>query len=288
MRPFDFHPATSVSEAVDLLGRYGEGTQLLAGGTSVMLLGRLGLVDPEHVVGLRDVDELRGIEVTPSGEVRLGALATLREVETSQQVRRQAPALAEAVHTVATIRIRHQATVGGNLAHADPAQDAPPMLMALGATVEAVGGHGRRSFPIEQLFAGFLETTLAPDEVLAAVVVPPQEDAAGYLKFLPRTKDDYATVSVAAALRCADGRCTALRVALGGVGATPLRAPSVEAALTGQRPDAGTVEDAAAQVRADIDPIGDARGSAAYKRDMAVVCVARLLRRLLATNEEPT
>jgi aerobic carbon-monoxide dehydrogenase medium subunit len=287
MSSFTYHPAESVGEAVTLLGRYGEGTQLLAGGTSLMVLNRLNLLAADHVVGLRGIAEMSGITRTPGGDLRLGALTRLRELETSIDVRQATPALAEAVHTVATLRVRNQATIGGNLAHADPAQDPPPMLMALGAYVEAVGGGGQRRIAVDDLFAGYLETTLAPDEVLTAVVVPrlTSRTRAGYLKFLPGTEDDYATVSVAAAAELADGRCTRLRVALGGVAPTSVRARSVEAALTGRSVDPGDIAQAAALVGDDIDPWSDLRGSADYKRTVAATCVRRLLRRVLLAEE---
>lgn len=288
MRPFTYHPAGSVAEAVELLGRYrDDDTQLLAGGTSVMLLGRLGLAAPDHVVGLRGIGELRGITVDAAGWLRVGALTTLREVETAPVVR-GVPGLADAVHQVATVRIRNQATVGGNLAHADPAQDAPPMLIALGAEVEAAGPSGTRRLPVEELYTGYLETSLGPAEVITAVAVPPQPPQArgAYLKFLPRTQDDYATVSVAAVAETADGRVTRLRLALGAAAPTPVRATGVETALGRATLDSGVVEEAAASVRDDIDPTSDARGSAAYKQDMAVVCVRRLLERLLRPEEE--
>lgn len=287
MRPFTYHPTGSVAEAVELLGQYGaEDVQLLAGGTSVMLLGRLGLLAPDHVVGLRGIDELRGIAVE-NGTLRLGALTTLREVESAPEAR-AVPGLTDAVQQVATVRIRNQATVGGNVAHADPAQDVPPMLIALGAEVECTGPTGTRRLPVDELGTGYLETSLAPAEVVTAVLVPPQPPAArgGYLKFLPRTQDDYATVSVAAVTDTTDGRVTRLRVALGAVAPTPVRASSVETALGGRTFDSGDLEEAAALVRGDIDPISDARGSAAYKQDMAVVCVRRLLQRLLRAEEE--
>lgn len=282
-----YHPATSVAEVVALLAAYGDDAQLLAGGTSVMLVQRLGMLAAEHVVGLRGVEELRGSAVTGAGELRLGALSSLRSIETDDQVARVAPALAEAVGTVATVRVRNQATIGGNLAHADPAQDPPPMLMALGARVEAAGAGGTRSIPVEDLARGPFETALAVDEVLTAVVVPPSTPAtrAGYLKFLPGTQDDYATVSVAVAAEVVDGRLQRLRVALGGVGPTPVRARSVESALAGQAVDAAALAEAAQLVRDDIDPRSDRLGSAAYKATVSAVCVRRLLQRVLVGGE---
>src|SRR5260221_12050389 len=187
---------------------------------------------------------------------------------------------------IATVRIRHQATVGGNLAHADPAQDPPPTLIAFGATVTVAGpGGARRDVAVEELFVDHLTTSLLEGEIIVGVRIPPV--AAGtratYLKFLPRSQDDYATVSVAAALRIdGDGRIASPRVALGAGGPTPGRARAVEDAIAGQRPSAGLFANAAALVRDAIAPLDDVRGSAAYKRDMAVVWTRRALEQVAA------
>jgi carbon-monoxide dehydrogenase medium subunit len=275
----DLHPAGSVAEAVELLQLYGEEAQPLAGGTSLMLLSRLGLLGAEHLVDLHGIAELHGIERAESGAVRIGALCTLREIERAAPVRAAVPALAEAVHEVATVRVRNQATIGGNLAHADPAQDPPPMLLALDAQVHATGPDGTRAIAIDELFAGLFETTLRPAEVLTGVEVPalPTDWRAGYLKFLPGSEDDYATVSVAVAARVTDGRCEQLRIGLGGLAGRAVRARSVEAAIAGRPVDAATLAEAAELVRADIDPITDNRGSAQYKARVAVSCVRRQL-----------
>lgn len=282
MRSFTYEPADSIAEAVELLERYGDDAQLLAGGTSLMVLSRLGLLGADRVIGLRGITELRGIAVDETGGVRMGALTTLRDVEAAARVH-DVPGLAEAVRRVATVRIRNQATVGGALAHADPAQDVPPMLVALGAEVEVTGPAGIRRLQVDQLSTGYLETSLAQAEVITAVLVPAQAQGTrgGYLKFLPRTEDDYATISVAAVGTVDGGRVTRLRVALGAAASTPVRALGVEGALTGGTVEFGDIGEAAALVRHDIDPISDARGSASYKRDVAVVCVRRLLQRLL-------
>jgi len=282
---FAYHPAASVAEAVSLLGRYGEDAQMLAGGTSLMLLNRLGFLDVEHVIGLHGIAELHGITREASGTTAIGALTTLREIERAPET---VPALAEAVRQVATVRIRNQATLGGNLAHADPAQDPPPMLMALGATAHVAGPGGERAIPVSELFTGYLETALEPDELLVRVSVPapPPTARAGYLKFLPRTKDDFATVSVAGFADVADGRVTDVRVALGSVASTPVRAVRVEEAVRGAAADTCDIAEAAEAVRTAIAPATDARGSAEYKADMAVVCVRRLLSRLLHGRSE--
>ncbi|HVR88276.1 MAG TPA: FAD binding domain-containing protein, partial [Candidatus Limnocylindria bacterium] len=211
-------------------------------------------------------------------------MSTHREIERSAAVRDYCPALALAFASIATIRIRNQATIGGNLAHADPAQDPPPMLMALGAAIEITGPHGARTSPVGELFVDVLETSLEANEVITGIRLPPLAPgtSATYLKFLPRTEDDYATVSVAARVRLdGAGRYEDVAVCLGAAGPTPIRARRVEAALNGERPTAEGIASAAALVRDEIDPLDDLRGSASYKRDMAVVHVRRALTSLL-------
>lgn len=284
MHAYDYHPATSVAEAIDLLGQYGDDAHLMAGGASLVLLMREGLLQPGHVVGLRGVAELRGIARLPDGGLEIRALTTHREVERSAGVRAYCPALAETFSRVATVRIRNQGTVGGNLAHADPAQDPPPMLMALDAYALISGPAGERVVPLDEFFVDYFETVLAPDEVLSAVRLPPLPvgTRAAYLKFLPRTEDDYATVSVAATLRPGrDGMCEDVRLCLGSAATAPVRARAVEDALRGERLTPALLQEAAALVRDEVDPLDDSRGSAPYKREMARVWTARALMGLL-------
>jgi len=272
---YDLHQPASLDEALALAARLGEDAHFMAGGTALVLLMAQGLVRPAHVISLRRVPELRGIQRDPDGTLRIGAMATHRECERADAVRAHCAALAETFAHVATVRIRNQATVGGNLAHADPAQDPPPMLIALGASAIVVGPGGSREIPLDAFFSDTFTTALAPGEILREVRVPPLPAGARatYVKYLPRTHDDYATVSVAAAAT-RDG----VRVALGGVGPTPVRAREVEDALA----RGSAIDDAAALVDGAIDPIDDARGSAAYKRDMARVWTARALSEVLS------
>ena len=193
------------------------------------------------------------------------------------------PALATTFGHVATVRIRNQGTIGGNVAHADPAQDPPPMLIALDAEAVLTSQSGERVVPLDEFFVDYLTTTLQPAEVLTSIRLPPLPagTCATYEKFLPRTHDDYATVSVAATLRLdADGRCANVRVALGGAAGTPVHARAVEDALRGESPTDQRIADAAALVLDLVDPPDDARGSAAYKRRMARVWTERALRGL--------
>ena len=264
------------------MAELGEDAALLAGGTSLMNLAKLGLAEPEHVIALRDVAELHGLQEDPDQGLRLGAMTTLRDVETSGLVRRLAPGLAEAAHHVATVRIRNQATVGGNLVHADPNQDLPPMLMVHDAVARITGPRGVREVPVSDMFVGFFESVLEPDEILDSVAVPPAAPGlrSGYLKFLPRTQDDYSTIAVAAGIALRHGRVTHARIAVAGGGSTAVRCREAEAALVGNGIDDATLTAAAEIVPGLLDPISDARGSSGYKRDMARICTLRLLQRL--------
>lgn len=241
-----------------------------------------GLVQPEVVVDLRGIHALRGLGRTVDGGLEIGALETHRAVETSPEVRAFCPALAAAFGRIATVRIRNQATLGGNLVHADPAQDPPPVLLALDASVVLVSRDGERSVPLHAFFLDYFETALREGELLRLVRIPalPAGARVAYTKFLPRTEDDYATAAVAV-LIVADGggRCAEVRIGLGALGMTPLRARTVEDALRGQLLSDALIADAAALVRDEVDPLDDVRGSAAYKREMARVWTARTLAR---------
>jgi len=282
---FDYPEPDSIDEATTLLAAHGSDAVVLAGGTAFAILYRGGLIKPGHVVGLRRCADLRGIRADDSG-LWIGALATHREVERSDAVRAHHPAIADAFARIATVRIRHQATIGGNLAHADPAQDPPPILMAFDASVTVAGpGGARRLVPLDELFVDTFTTTLGEGEIITGVRIPPVKvgTRATYQKFLPRSEDDYATVSAAAAVRLdGEGRVESARIALGAVGPTPIRARAVEDAIAGRRPTPGLLADAAALVREAIEPLDDARGSAAYKRDMAVVWTRRALEQVAA------
>lgn len=290
MNTFEYHAATSLAEALDLLTRYGEDAHLIAGGTSMVLMMQQGLLQPGHVIGLRGISTLRGIQTMEDGGLEIRACTTHREIERSPAVQAYCPAVAETFSHIATVRIRNQATLGGNLIHADPAQDPPPMLLALGAHVVVAGSTGERSIPLDELFVDFFETTVREGEILTALRLPPLPagNQATYVKFLPRTHDDYATVAVGAWLhRDADGYCQDVRIGLGALATIPLRARAVEDALRGERLTPQLVREAAALVRDEVDPLDDVRGSAAYKREMARVWTERALLRLLNSPSDP-
>jgi carbon-monoxide dehydrogenase medium subunit len=286
MRLFDFHRPTTVAETLDLRAELGDEAELLAGGTSLINMAKLGLAEPEHVISLGGVPELHGLDGSAAEGLTFGAMATIREVETSPLVAVVAPGLAEAAGHVATVRIRNQATLGGNLVHADPNQDLPPMLMVHEAVARIRGPQGVREVPVTDLFVGFFETVVGEDEILESVHVPPSPDGlrTGYLKFLPRTQDDYPTVSVAAGVTVVDGRFTDARLAIAGGGSTTIRCRAAEAALVGADAGDAALAAAADAVTDALDPVTDGRGSGRYKTEMARVCTRRLLDRLVSED----
>jgi carbon-monoxide dehydrogenase medium subunit len=280
MSAFDYRAPRELDEALAILAERGSDARAIAGGTALVTMMRQRLVRPECLVSLREVQGLDRIEAA-NGAVRLGGLVTHRAAEVSPLIRERLPVLAETFRRVGTIRIRHMATVGGALAHADPNQDPPVTLLALDATVEVRRAGGRRALPLGQLFRDYYETTLEPGELVTAVAVPVPAASSGasFVKFLPRTADDYATVAVAAVVILEpDGeRCREARIALGSVGVTPLRGRAAEALLAGQRHTEGLLKAAGDAARAEVDPLSDHRGSAAYKREMTAVMVERAL-----------
>jgi carbon-monoxide dehydrogenase medium subunit len=285
MIPFEYRTPKNLKEVQATLKEFGPDAKLIAGGTALIIMMKQRLVRPSCLVSLRNLRGLNAIELKDGG-LRIGGLATHREVEDSSLVRRRLPMLAETYHHVATIRVRNMATVGGGLAHADPNQDPPPTLIALGATVKATSPNGSRVIPLDEFFTDYYETTLKPDEVITEVFVPRMAANSGgaYMKFLPRTADDYATVSAAAVLTLDKSKKTIsdVRIALGSVGTTPIRATAAEAVLRGQPVKADGFAEAGEKAKEAVDPISDFRGSAGYKKEMAAVFVRRALEKALA------
>jgi aerobic carbon-monoxide dehydrogenase medium subunit len=285
MIPFEYRTPKNLKEVHASLQEFGPDAKLIAGGTALVIMMRQRLVRPSCVISLRSVRGLNGIELKDGG-VSIGGLATHREVESSSLLRRRLPMLTETYHHVATIRVRNMATVGGGLAHADPNQDPPPALIALGATVKATSATGSRVLPLDGFFTDYYETVLNPNEIITELFIPrlPANSGAAYLKFLPRTADDYATVSAAAVLTLDKTLKTIadVRIALGSVGTTPIRASAAEDILRGQPVKAEAFSEAGEKAKEAVDPISDFRGSAGYKKEMAAVFVRRALEKALA------
>jgi carbon-monoxide dehydrogenase medium subunit len=282
MRDFYFHTPSTLQEALDLLDEHQDDGRPMAGGTALVVLMKQSLLDADHLISLARVPGLSGIRAEADG-LHIGALTHHREVESSPIVKQHAPLLAEVYHHVATIRIRNVATVGGGIAHADPAQDPPPGLIALDARVKLQSKNGERVVPINEFFTDYYETAIEPGELLTEVIVPevPAGARTTYIKFLPRTADDYATVAVAARAQLENGTVRNLRVALGAAAPTPVHATAVEQALEGQAATQDNIRRAAVAVADQVDPRDDFRGSSDDKRDMAVVFTRRALERVL-------
>ncbi|MQF82829.1 xanthine dehydrogenase family protein subunit M [SAR202 cluster bacterium AD-802-E10_MRT_200m] len=282
MRDFIYHSPETLEESLHLLEAYGENARPIAGGTAVVTLMKQNLILADHLVSLDNLSELRAI-TEHNEHVTIGALTTHRQLETNLSVQRNIPLIAEAFNRVATIRIRNIATVGGSLAHADPAQDPPPALIVSDAHVTLTSPTGTRQLPVEKLFLDYYQPNIEPNELLTSLTVPkqPEDTRTVYLKFLPRSQDDYATVSVAALGKMKDGQCQDIKLALGCAGPTPIRASKLENELKGKSISPKLLELAAESVAEEIDPIDDSRGSSLYKRDMAIIFTRRALAKVL-------
>lgn len=280
--PFEYHRAGSVQEAVDLLARFGEGAKLLAGGHSLLPLMKLRLAEPRHLVDIRRIPGLSGVRVE-GGELVVGAATPYQVLERSPLVRERLPILAEAAGQIGDPQVRNLGTLGGSLAHADPAADMPAVMLALGAELVATGPKGTRRLPVDGFFLKLFTTALFPGEVLTEVriPVPPAGSGGAYAKFAhPASR--YAIVGVAAVVTVSGGKISAARVAITGVGSKATRATTTEAALMGKAADAATVSAAAQKAVDGLSVRADPRMDPDYWRSLAVT----FTRRALATAVE--
>jgi aerobic carbon-monoxide dehydrogenase medium subunit len=280
--PVAFRRAESVEEACALLTDRAD-AHLVSGGTALAIMMRQGLLKPDLLVGVARIEQLRQIEVNDS--LRLGGAIPVRVAEHHPAIVERWPVLAETLRQVATPRIRNMATIGGGLAHADPAQDPPVTLIALGAQVLVASARSTRGVMAADFFVDYYETALQPGEMVIGVEVPalPAGTGSVFLKYTPRSVEDYATVSACAVVRLdLDGVCRAARLVLGAVGTTPI-VVEVSEALEGDLITEQRARAAAELARFAVDPLDDVRGSAEYKRDMAVVFGRRAL--LAATRQ---
>jgi carbon-monoxide dehydrogenase medium subunit len=279
---FEYHAPSSIGEATALLARLGDDAKVLSGGQSLIPLMKLRLASPRHLVDINGIPGLAYVREA-DGFLRIGAMTRESELEESEIVRTRYPLLHDTCKVIADPLVRNLATIGGNLAHGDPANDHPATMLALGAEVVATGRAGERRIPIASFFTGPFATALAPDEILVEIRIPAPATRSGgaYLK-LERKVGDFATAAVAAhVVLGAGGTCEQVGIGLTNVGLTPIKAERAEAVLRGKRPDEATIK-AAAQAAADASqPAEDLRGSVEYKRDVVRVLTARALRRAL-------
>jgi carbon-monoxide dehydrogenase medium subunit len=278
---FDYVAPSSMEEVLSLLQQHGEEAKVIGGGQSLIPLMKLRLAAPRVLVDLRRLPGLSFV-VEVGGGLRIGAMTRTAEMERSDVVTARWPLVAAAAPLISDPLIRNLGTVGGSLAHADPAGDWGSVMLALGAEVVAERVGGERTIPMAEFFRGTFETALEPTELLTEIRVPAPAGKAGgtYLK-LERKVGDYATVATATQVELEDGRMRRAGVALTAVGSQNLRSEAAEQVLEGAEPTAEALDEAARLAAADARPFSDVRGSAEYKREVARVFVRRGLERAL-------
>ena len=275
--PFDYLAPASVEEAFALLGDLGEGAKALAGGQSLVPMLNFRLVRPRHLVDLNGLTELAGIR-EDDGRLVIGAMTRQRAVERSALVRARCPLLAEAMPQIGHVQIRNQGTIGGSLAHADPAAELPALLVCLEGSVVVRSPAGHREVRARELFVSHLTTSLRPDELITEVRLPRLQTGAGWgFLEVARRHGDFALVGAAAVVSLASGRIAAPRVALFGCGATPVRATRAEAILAGQLPTPEAVAAAARDAAGALAPESDLHATAEYRRRVAQTLIGRAL-----------
>ena len=278
---FDYLAAHSVNEAVALLDQHGEDAKVLAGGQSLIPLLRFRLAGPTVLIDINRIDGMEYLRET-NGTLHIGALTRESELDNSSLIRERYPILFETSTVVADPVVRNWATVGGNIAHADPANDHPATMIAMGARVVAVGPAGERVIPIEEFFTNApFETSLHPNELLTEIRVPAPVNGSGgaYVK-LERKVGDYAIAGVAAYIILdTDGNVTYAGIGLTNVGQTPIKARNAEQVLLGKPLNDANILQAADLAAAASQPISDSRGPAEYKRDMVHTLTVRALRK---------
>ena len=278
---FEYFAPETLDEAISLLEDHGPEASVLAGGQSLIPLMKLQLALPAYVV---DINRIAGLSDITDDDccLRIGSLTRESDLDRSEAVQTKYPILHDTTSVIADPLVRNMATVGGNLAHGDPANDHPATMLALGAEVVAVGSGGERVIPVSDFFEGPLATALEQGEILTEIRVPAQPEGSGgaYLK-LERKVGDYATAGVAAVITVSDGVCQQAGIGLTNAGPIPVKASSAESFLVGKKLDDEAIREAARLASEEAQPSADLRGSEEYKRDMVRVIAGRALRMAL-------
>lgn len=275
---FEYETPSSLQDAIGLLEKYGEEAKILSGGHSLIPMMKLRFASPEYIIDINNIPGLSYIK-EENGLVKLGALVREADVEHSDLLKQHFPIFADVAKQIADPQVRNRATVAGNLAHGDAANDQPAVMLALRASVVITGSTGSRVVPIDGFFFGFYTTAIQPNEILTEIQipVPPNGTGSAYHK-LERKVGDYATAGVGVQLTLdAKGICTAIGIGLTNVNPVPLRAERSEAALLGKSINGETIAEAAKLAAEDCNPSTDLRGSEEYKRAMVAVLVKRMI-----------
>ncbi len=277
---FDYHTATSVNEAIALLQQYGDDAKLLAGGHSLIPMMKLRLAQPGHLIDLGRISGLSYIR-EEDGAVAVGAMTTYTTIEESEVLARYFPLLPEGTALIGDPQVRNRGTIGGSIAHNDPAADMPGIVLALKADILVQGPNGVRTIKADDFFLGMFETALQPDEIVTEIrfAIPPAHTGSAYSK-LANKASHYAVAGCAAVITLNDdGTCSAASVVITGASVKPTRASAVEATLLGKKLDEPTIAGAAAHAAQGLELIEDLHGSKAYRAQMAVVMARRAISR---------
>ena len=279
MTPFDLAEPETIEEALRLLDPDDDSIRPLGGGTALMLMMKAGVFRPTRLVSLRKLTKLSGVVATPGGGLVIGALTPLADVERSAHVTERAGVIVRTMRRLSNVRVRNVATIGGNLAHGDPHMDLPPVLMALDASIFVVGRGGERTLKVENLLAGYYETVLKRDEIIAELRIPAQgARRAAYLKCTTGSADDWPALGVAVSLE-ADGKAMrAPRVVVSAATEKAVRLKGAEQVLAGAAIDDAVLARAGDAAADEAETVSDVRGSAAYKRELLRVYVRRAVR----------
>jgi aerobic carbon-monoxide dehydrogenase medium subunit len=279
--PFEFYQPATLQEASRLLREKGPGGRFLAGGTDLVIAMKEKGLLPNYIVDLKRLPALSGIRQNPDGSISLGALTTMYEIETSPLIKKKFHFLAQSAAEVGSIQIRNRATIGGNMCNATPSADTAPALIALGASAKISGGAAERSISLEEFFKAPGETVLKADEILTEIIIPrtPAGLVGEYIKFSPREMMDLAYVGVAVAYDFEPQKrtCAGVRIVLGAVAPTPIRAKRAEATVEGQALSESLAEKAGNIAAEEAKPISDVRSTADYRRAMVAAMTKRAL-----------
>ena len=280
---FEYMEPVTIEDAIALLAEHNGKAKVIAGGTDLIVQMRQKVIRSEHLVDITRIPGLDHIDYDDEG-LRIGALTTIRDIEQSAEIRENHPAISQAASKLASVAIRNLGTLGGNLCNASPSADMPPALIGLGAKVKIVGPEGERVVALEDFFTGPGSTVLKREELMVEVQVPVSLPGTRgvYLKHAVRGSIDLAIVGVAVVVVMdpGDGVCQDIRVVLGAVAPTPMRARSAEEVIKGKRIDKSLIEKSAEAASADASPISDVRASAEYRREMVKVFTRGALRQV--------
>jgi carbon-monoxide dehydrogenase medium subunit len=285
IRDFEYSSPQTLEEALTLISKYQHECKVIAGGQSLLILMRQGLLSPEYLVDIKGLTELSYIQAEADGGLRIGALTTHRLIEKSPLMKNNFRVLAEMERRLASIQTRNWGTIGGNLCHADPAGDPTSVLMALNATLTTASLKGKRDMAVEDFCKDYFETALQPEELLLEIQVPPAPPHTGtaYTKF-NIIESDMATVAVAASVTLASGKdvCDDARIVLGACASTQMRAKRAEEVLRGKRITDRLLEEAGLVASEEAEPISDVTASEEYRRELVKVLVPRMGQQALA------